>query len=115
MMINQPGVKSERIIPLKKSRSCVKAVLTKKQRELTELMKNPNNVDQVKVKVSEFELAVKKFNEYMTGITLSLKKRMSFVTRMSTLAQLMTWLQSTQVKLQEKIDFSISLHPKAYP
>ena len=116
-------VKSERIIRLKKSRSSAKAVLTKKQRELTELMNNPSNVDQVRVKVSEFGLAVKKFNEVHDRYHA--ENRDENAIRDSNeyfgavddmvrdiISEIDLWLQSVQVKLQEKIDFSISLHPE---
>ena len=60
--------------------------------------------------------------KYMTGITLSLEMRTPFVTRMSAvedmvreiISEIDLWLQSAQVKFQEKIDFSISLHPEDF-
>ena len=123
VMIDQPGVKSERIVRLKKSRSSAKGILTKKQRELTELMNNPSNVDQVRVKVSEFGLAVKTFNEVHDRYHAELRDENAIrdsneyfgaVDDMvrDIIGEIDLWLQSAQVKLQEKIDFSIGLHPE---
>ena len=57
------GAVYERILRLKCSRSGSKAAVTRRQRELLELMRNSDNVDQVRAKFLELELAMTNFNE----------------------------------------------------
>ena len=46
---------------LKKVRSCAKGNLSKKQNEIKELMLDPNNLSEIKQKLLDLEIAVKKF------------------------------------------------------
>ena len=57
------GAVYERILCLKCSQAGSKAVVTRRQHELLELMKNSDNVDQVRAKLLELELAMRNFNE----------------------------------------------------
>ena len=57
------GAVHERILRLKHSRSGSKAVITRRQHKLLELMKNSDNVDQVRAKFLELELAMRNFND----------------------------------------------------
>ena len=57
--IDEDGIKFERIFQLKKSRSSAKGAVTKKRKELIDLMKNTENFEQVRSKV--VELLVRKF------------------------------------------------------
>jgi len=61
--LDQSGVEHERILRLKRSRSSAKGVVTKRQNELLKLMKDSNNVDQVRSKVLKLELALRSFYE----------------------------------------------------
>ena len=47
--VDVDGAAYERILRLKRSRSSSKAAVTRRQRELLELMKNSDNVDQSEV------------------------------------------------------------------
>ena len=121
--VNRSGVEHERTLRLQRSRSSAKGVVTKRQRELLELMKDSNNVDQVRAKVLELELALKKFNEAHdkyhaeliddSAIQNSIEYFES-VKRMGT-ALIQTfdvWLKSVEFKLQEELDLAISLRPE---
>ena len=59
--ITMTGVKQEIIIPLRRSRSSAKGLVTRRQRELLELMKYTSNIEQVRAKVLELESALKHF------------------------------------------------------
>ena len=61
--VDVDGAVHERILRLKRSRSGSKAAVTRRQRELLELMKNSDNVDQVRSKFLGLELAMRNFNE----------------------------------------------------
>ena len=61
--IDRSGIDHERILRLKRSRSSAKGVVIRKHCELLELMKDSNNVDQVRAKVAELELALRNFKE----------------------------------------------------
>lgn len=61
--ITMTGVKQEIIIPLRPSRSSAKGLVTRRQRELLELMKYTSNIEQVRAKVLELESALKHFKE----------------------------------------------------
>ena len=65
------GAVYERILRLKRSRSGSKGAVTRRQRELLELMRNSDDVDQVRAKFLELELAMKILTKHMTSITLS--------------------------------------------
>ena len=121
--IDRSGIEHERILRLKRSRSSAKGVVTRKHGELLELMKDSNNVDQVRAKVAELELALRNFKEAhdkyhvelidATAVQESIEYFES-VKRMGT-ALIQTfdvWLQSVEFKLQEKLDLAISLHPE---
>ena len=56
------GAVNERILRLKRSRSGSKAAVIRRQRELLELMKNSDNVDQVGAKFLDLELAMRNFD-----------------------------------------------------
>ena len=53
--VDVDGAAYERILRLKRSRSGSKAAVTRRQRELLELMKNSDNVDQVRAKFVDLE------------------------------------------------------------
>ena len=59
--MDEDGIKSERILQLKKSRSSAKGAVTKKRKELIDLMKDTDNFEQVRSKVVELELSLRKF------------------------------------------------------
>ena len=119
---NRSGVDHERILRLQRSRSSAKRVVTKRQRELLELIKDSNNVDQVREKVLELELALRNFNEAHkydaeliddSAIQESVEYFES-VKRMGT-ALIQTfdaWLKSVEFKLQEELDIAIGIRPQ---
>ncbi|PFX28501.1 hypothetical protein AWC38_SpisGene6805 [Stylophora pistillata] len=117
------GIAHERILRLRCSRSGSKAVVTRRQRELIELMKNSDNVDQVRAKFLEFELAMRNFYEahdkYHAELIDGSAIRDSIeyfesVKRVGTAVfqSFDAWLQSAEFKLQEELDLAISLHPE---
>ena len=121
--VDVDGAVHERILRLKRSRSGSKAAVTRRQRELLELMKNSDNVDQVRSKFLDLELAMRNFNEahdkYHAELTNESAIRDSIeyfesVKRMGTAVfqSFDAWLQSAQFKLQEELDPAISLHPE---
>ena len=57
------GAIYKRILGLKRRRSGSKAVVTRRQHKLLELMRNSYIVDQVRAKFLELELAMRNFNE----------------------------------------------------
>ena len=116
------GAVHERILRLKRSWSGSKAVVTRRQRELLELMKNSDNVDQVRVKFLESELAMGNFNKAHdkyhaelideSAIRDSIEYFESLKRVGTTVFQSFdAWLQSAEFKLQE-LDLAISLHPE---
>ena len=121
--VYRSGVEHEIILRLQRSRSSAKGVVTKRQRELLELMKDSNNVDQVRAKVLELELALKNFNEAHDkyhaeliddGAIQDSIEYFESVKRMGT-ALIQTfdvWLKSVEFKLQEELDLAIRLRPK---
>ncbi|XP_073237808.1 uncharacterized protein [Porites lutea] len=121
--VDVDGAVHERILRLKRSRSGSKAAVTKRQRELLELMKSSDNVDQVRAKFLDLEVAMRHFNEahdkYHAELTDESAIRDSIeyfesVKRMGTAVfqSFDVWLQSAQFKLQEELDLAISLHPE---
>ena len=117
------GAVYERILRLKRSRSSSKTVVTRRQRELLELMRNSNNVDQVRAKFLELELAMSNFNEahdkYHTELIDESAIRDSIeyfesVKRVGTsvFKSFDAWLQSAEFKLHGELDLAISLHPE---
>ncbi|PFX21826.1 hypothetical protein AWC38_SpisGene13688 [Stylophora pistillata] len=117
------GAAHERLLHLKRSRSGSKAVLTRRQRELIELMKNSDNVDQVRAKFLEFELAMRNLYEahdkYHAELIDGSVIRDSIeyfesVKRVGTAVfqSFDALLQSAEFKLQEEFDLAISLHPE---
>ena len=121
--VYRSGVEHERILRLQRSRSNAKGVVTKRQRELLELMKDSTYVDQVRAKVLEQELALKNFNEAHdkyhaeliddSAIQDSIEYFES-VKRMGTalIQTFNVWLKSVEFKLQEELDLAISLRPE---
>lgn len=116
---DRSGVDHERILRLQRSRSSAKGVVTKRQRELLELMKDSNNVDQVRAKVLELEIALRNFNEahkYHAELIddNAIQESVEYfesVKRMGT-ALIQTfdaWLKSVEFKLQEELDLAISI------
>lgn len=61
--ITMTGVKQQIIIPLRRSRSSAKGLVSRRQRELLDLMKDTNNVEQVRARVLELESSLKHFKE----------------------------------------------------
>ena len=57
------GVRSEKLLQLKRSRSAKKGILTKAQNEIKELMLNSNNYDLVKDRIEEFKQFLQEFKE----------------------------------------------------
>ena len=121
--VDVDGAVHERILRLKRSRSGSKAAVTRRQRELLELMKSSDNVDQVRAKFLDLEVAMRHFNEahdkYHAELTDESAIRDSIeyfesVKRMGTAVfqSFDVWLQSAQFKLQEELDLAISLHPE---
>ena len=121
--VDVDGAVHERILRLKRSRSGSKAAVTRRQRELLELMKSSDNVDQVRAKFLDLEVAIRHFNEahdkYHAELTDESAIRDSIeyfesVKRMGTAVfqSFDVWLQSAQFKLQEELDLAISLHPE---
>lgn len=121
--VDVDGAVHERILRLKRSRSGSKAAVTRRQRELLELMKSSDNVDQVRAKFLDLEVAMRHFNEahdkYHAELTDESAIRDSIeyfesVKRMGTAVfqSFEVWLQSAQFKLQEELDLAISLHPE---
>ena len=103
------------ILPLKRSRSGSKAVVTRRQCKLLELIKNSDNVVHVRARFLDLELAKRHFNEahdkYHAELTVS--EYFESVKRMGTAVfQLFNaWLRSAQFKLQEELDLAMSRHP----
>lgn len=62
-IVDVDGVVYERIFCLKCSRLGLKVVVIGRQCELFELMKNFDNVDQVRLKFFDLELVMRNFNE----------------------------------------------------
>ena len=121
--VDVDGAVHERILPLKRSRSGSKAAVTRRQRELLELMKSSDNNDQVRAKFLDLEVAMRHFNEahdkYHAELTDESAIRDSIeyfesVKRMgiAVFQSFDVWLQSAQFKLQEELDLAISLHPE---
>ena len=117
------GAVHERILCLKRNRSGSKAVVTRRQCELLELMKNSDNVDQVRAKFLELELAMTNFNEAHDKYHVELIDESAIwdsteyfesVKRVGTTVfqSFDAWLQSAEFKLQEELDLAISLHPE---
>ena len=117
------GAAYERILRLKRSRSGSKAAVTRRQRELLELMRNSDDVDQVRAKFLELELAMRNFNEahdkYHAELIDESAIRDSIeyfesVKREGTsvFKSFDAWLQSAEFKLQGELDLAISLHPE---
>ena len=117
------GAVYERILRLKRSRSGSKAAVTRRQRELLELMRNSDNVDQVRAKFLELELAMRNFNEAHDKYHAELIDESAIrdsteyfesVKRVGTsvFKSFDAWLQSAEFKLQGEFDLAISLHPE---
>ena len=117
------GAVYERILRLKCSRSGSKAVVTRSQCELLELMKTSDNVDQVRAKFLELELAMRNFNEAHDryhaefideSAIRDLIDYFESVKRAGTsvFKSFDVWLQSAQFKLEGELDLAISLHPE---
>ncbi|PFX14075.1 hypothetical protein AWC38_SpisGene21798 [Stylophora pistillata] len=117
------GTAHERILRLKRSRSGSKAVVTRRQRELIQLVENSDKVDQVRAKFLEFELAMRNFYEAHDKYHAELIDGSAFrdsieyfesVKRVGTAVfqSFDAWLQSAEFKLQEELDLAISLHPE---
>ena len=130
------GAVYERILRLKRSRSGSKAVVTRRQRELLELTKNSGNVDQVRAKFLELELAMRNFNEahkypaelinfneahdkYHAELIdeSAIRDSIEYFESMkrvgtSVFKSFDAWLQSAEFKLQGELDLAISLHPE---
>lgn len=121
--LDRSGVEHERILRLKRSRSSAKGVVTKRQNELLKLMKHSNNVDQVRSKVLELELALRNFyeahdkyhavliddNDIQDSIEYFRTVKYMGAAVMQTFDM---WLKSVELKLQEELDLAISLHPE---
>lgn len=57
------GVRSEKLLQLKRSRSAKKGILTKAQNEIKGLMLNSNNYNLVKDRIEEFKQLLQEFKE----------------------------------------------------
>ena len=57
------GIRSEKLLKLKKSRSSKKGVITKTQNEIKEMMTDSNNTELVKDRIEEFKLLVQDFKD----------------------------------------------------
>ena len=113
--LDRSGVQYERILQLKRSWSSAKGVVTKRQNELLKLMKDSNNVDQVRAKVLELELALRNFYEahdkYHAVLTDDSDIEVSIeyfrsVKHMGTavIKAFDTWLKSVELKFQDELD-----------
>ena len=67
-------VMSQRIIQLKRSRSGYRAILTRRQNELLELMNEKGNINEIKAKCSDIDEAFKKFDIAHNNIHSQLKE-----------------------------------------
>ena len=85
------GAAYEWILRLKRSRSGSKAAVTRRQRELLELMKNSDNVDQVRAKFVDLELAMRNFNEAHDRYHAELTDESAIRDSMSILNQWSVW------------------------
>ena len=121
--VDVDGAVHKRILRLKCSRSGSKAAVTRRQRELLELMKNSDNVDQVRSKFLDLELAMRNFNEahdkYHAELTneSAIRDSIEYFESVKCMGTAVfqsfdAWLQSAQFKLQEELDPAISLHPE---
>ena len=121
--LDRSGVEHERILGLKRSRSSAKGVVTKRQNELLQLMKDSNDVEQVRSKVIELESALRNFYEAHdkyhavliddNDIQDSIEYFESVKHVGTALIQTFdVWFKSVQSKLQEELDLAISLHPE---
>ena len=61
--LDQDGVMYERIRRLKESRAGAKGVVTKKRNELTKMMNDYDNVEEVRGKLVELDIAMKNFRD----------------------------------------------------
>ena len=91
--------------------------------ELLELMKNSDNVDQVRAKLLDLELALRNFNEahdkYHAELTdeSAIRDSIECFESMRHIGTAVfqsfdTCLRSAQSKLQEKLDLASGLHPE---
>ena len=121
--LDRSEVEHERILRLKRSRSSAKGVVTKRQNELLKLMKDSNNIHQVRVKVLELELALGIFceaHEKYHAVSIDDNDIQDSIEYFRTVKHMEAavmqtfdmWLKSVELKLQEELDLAISLHPE---